>query len=154
MKEILERIRIHFILLDTVSSIIAFFFLRGIVQKYFHFALEVVFQNNASVLYPIFLSSGLTLLGFLLTGVSIVIVFLQSDKLDRLRDTDHPKTIMKVYFSAIRYCSTFTAISFLGVVTSGIALLPLLLALSLLLSMVRLARCIWVIEKIAFLVYR
>jgi len=153
MKKIIEYFKIHFLLTDSLIAFILFYLGRLLLNKIFHIGIEALLEKNSGLLYPIFFNSGITLLGFLLTGVSIIIVFLQSDKLSILSETSHPKMIMKIYFSAIRYCSIFTALSFIGMVSLVFPFFSHILLLFSLLSIIRLIRCVWIIESVAEILF-
>ncbi len=153
MKRLIQFLRIHFLFSDALLIVLLFFGIRALLLQFSGLRIEDFIKENRIILYPIFLSSGLTLLGFLLTGINIIIIFLQNEKLSRLQNTDHPKTIVKIYLSAIKYTSILSLFSFIGMICTTIPYENFIISILLLLTTVRLFRCIWVIEKIAFLIY-
>lgn len=153
MRKLIEYFRIHFLFSDSLIWLLLFYTGRFVLKKYFNISIENILDKNGSLLFPIFFNSGITLLGFLLTGVSIIIVFLQSDKLKALNETSHPKMIMTIYFSTIRYCSVFTALSFMGMVALYFPCFSHILLLFSLLTIIRLFRCVWIIEVISRILF-
>lgn len=100
-------------------------------------------------LYPVIASVSGALLGFVITGVSVIIVFTESDKLKLLRKTDTYKDVFKVYFRAIYYLALTTGISAIGIVIPKFDTFCFYLLLwSLLISTLGLYNCIWVLENL------
>lgn len=146
--------KVHFLLGDTLLIVAFFYLFFGVFKKLGIDYIDLLIFNNADRLYPVFLNSCITLLGFLLTGISIIMIFLKDDKLEPLKEHGHFTSILSIYFSAIRVCALVTAISFWGLVAEKTNLLSHITALMVCILAVRLARCIWIIEQITAILYK
>ena len=99
-------------------------------------------------------TAGITgaLLGFSLTGMSIVLSFTSSPRLTLLRDSQHYPTLWRTFAQATRYLGglTVTALVCLAWDRESAQLPWFVIPFSLFvgLSMVRLLRVIWIIERI------
>jgi hypothetical protein len=120
----------------------------------FGYNLDNILMEKSSELYPVFFNSGLTLLGFLLTGISIMIIFLDNKKLEPLREYGHTRSIFNIYFNAIRINCLFVGISILGLVIPINEITAHITGLILFLFSSRIIRCIWVIEEVAKIIYK
>lgn len=107
-------------------------------------------------LYPVIATISGALLGFVITGVSILIAFSESDNLRLLKKTKQFKNIFKVYFRAIYYLAITTLISVFGIVINANLSVPIfwILVISSVVSLVGLYRCIWVLEKVVEIVHK
>ncbi len=147
IKELYEK---YFLFFDFFISSIVFFTLRYLIQKIFNCKIETFLTNNDKVYSDLF-TSGLTLLGFLITGISIIIGFLMNDKLSKLRQTKHPKTIIKIYKSAIFWTFIFSLCSFIGMFNTNAKVQEILLlaiCFSIFITIIRIFRCIWILSKL------
>jgi len=107
-------------------------------------------------LYPVVATISGTLVGFVITGVSILVAFSESDKLRLLKKTKQFKNIFRVYFRALYYLAITTLISILGIVMDSNFIIPLfwLLVISSAISVFGLYRCIWVLERVVGIVHK
>lgn len=107
--------------------------------------------SNKSQLYSLLANVSGTLLGFIITGISIILAFAESQKLKLLRESTQYKTIFMVYFSAIKYLALTTIMTILGLVidnsTVEIYLLYLIIWL-VVISSLRIWRCLWILKEI------
>ena len=97
-----------------------------------------------------------SLLGFNITAVSIVLGYSASDKLAVVRQSERYKDLWDVFKSAIRVLGVATVVSLVSLfidkeVAPNLFVLYFTAFISVL-SLFRVARCIWVLEKIIFLV--
>lgn len=103
-------------------------------------------------LYSTVASISGALLGFIITSVSIVVVFVQSEKLELLRKSKDYPTLYRVFIVAIKYLGFTTAISVLGLVVdkdnNPHQWLTYLITFGVMLSIFGLARCLWVLEQL------
>jgi hypothetical protein len=102
-------------------------------------------------LYATIASVSGALLGFIITSVSIVIVFTQSERLELLRKSKHYPTLYRVFTVAIKYLG-FTALMALMCLLVDKDSHPqswavYLVVLGSVLSIVGIARCVWVLEN-------
>jgi len=154
MKKIMDFFKVHFLFGDTLLTAVCFYLFFGIFKKLGMSYLDLLIFDNADQLYPVFLNSCITLLGFLLTGISIIMIFLKDDKLAPLKEHGHFTSILNIYFSATRVCALVTVISFCGLVAEKTIIMSHITALMACVLIVRLARCIWIIEQITTILYR
>lgn len=109
---------------------------------------------NKDALYPLIATISGTLLGFVITGVSVIIAFSESDKVELLKKSKHYGTIFDVYFSAIRYLALSTILAIIGIlINDGCENLAFfVIAWSVLISTFRLGRCLWILERVVELI--
>ena len=154
MKRIKDFFLIHFMLSDTLLVVSCFYLLFCILSKLKINYIDRLIFDNAERLYPVFFNSCITLFGFLITGISIIIIFLKDDKLKPLEEDGHFQSILAIYFNAIGFCSLFGVISFCGLVTEKNLILSQATALIMFIFLARLARCIWIIKEITAIIYK
>jgi hypothetical protein len=126
-------------------------------------ALYVIFSKNLtpdqfttlltdvqSKVYPVTSIGAITLLGFIITGISILITFTETPSLKPLKTSRQYPTLFKIYFSAIRHLGVLTFLSILGILVNqkDVALLIFyLVILFIFTSTLRIWRCLWVLEQ-------
>lgn len=107
-------------------------------------------------LYSTVASISGALLGFIITSVSIVIVFIQSEKLELLRQSKNYPILYKVFIVAIKYLGFTTAVNLIGLVidkdSNPQVWIMYLSILGVVLSVFALARCLWVLESLISLI--
>lgn len=149
--------RKHFIVLELMTCSIIF---AGIIIWAEQFqgieSINKLVKGNRAELYSSLASIFGALLGFAITAVSIMISFAHSPKLKIVRESGHYKTLWIIFTYAIRA-------SALATLTSVLALLNdcddspsrIMMYIALFFSMLatwRIARCIWILERIIELV--
>lgn len=107
-------------------------------------------------LYPVIATISGALLGFVITGVSILIAFSESDRLRLLKKTKQFRNIFNVYFRAIYYLAITTIISVLGIIIDSnlTVFIFYILLISSVVSLFGLYRCIRVLEKVVEIVHK
>lgn len=145
--------RRHFLAAELGVSVLAALLLF-VWWKWGHGApvLKTIVHGNRGTVYGTLATLFGSLLGFVITALSVVLGLVTSERLKILRDSKYYKQLWDVFTSAIRV---------LGLTTTGwiIALFfdrdtaerPLILVVSLALSLLgafRLARCVWVLERL------
>jgi len=157
MKKIILFFKNHFLLTDTLLIIFAFYTAFVILQKAGKQEfLKFIFDNKGQ-LYPLFFSAGITLLGFSMTGISIILIFLNDERLSLLRESGHFKSILGIYINAILIVAAFTISSFLGLILKGDSILEKLsfiVEIIIFIMATRIWRCIWIIEEISKILYK
>ncbi|WP_321430507.1 hypothetical protein [uncultured Methanolobus sp.] len=127
----------------------------------FHFVFPIIFPDgvdswlilNKKDIYSLLASIAGTLLGFVITGVSVILAFSESEKLKMLRKSKHYKTIFVVYFSTIRWLALTTILSIVWIFTDFLMTYAFyLLTWSVIISSLRIGRCIWILEAIVEIV--
>ena len=153
MKKLILFVKYHFLGFDLFGSILATIF--GLVlAKEFGVDIIPYLLQHVSEINSLLINASLSLFGFLITGISILIVFLSDNRLSRLQATSHPKTIMMIYFSAIRWMAVLAIVAIVGMspVCLHVAYSYILITLTVI-NIARVARCVWIIEKLAAILY-
>lgn len=88
-----------------------------------------------------------SLLGFTIAAVSIIIAVSGDDRLAVLRGSDRYPDLWKTFFSAIRWLGGATLIAFAGLLWETV-LVAALASFAILITVFRISRCIWVLERI------
>ena len=150
MFDIIKAYKRHFLkaefLLSAIISLIIIFYINSIWSQ--EETLSWISANKKE-LYPLIASIVGTLLGFVITGVSIIIAFSESEKLKLLKQTNHFKTIYNVYFNTIRYLAITTLTPIIGlIVNDGAVHIFYFLIWSIIISTFRIWRCVWVLENV------
>lgn len=111
-----------------------------------------IVTNNRGAIYGALVSLFGTMLGFSIATVSIVLGFAGSERLLILRQSKHYPVLWTVFTSANAVLGLATIVALIGLVcdrdTKPVHLLMHLNILFLLLSLARIYRCVWVLEKI------
>lgn len=112
--------------------------------------------GNRGAVYGTLASITGSLLGFVLATVSIVFGFATHERLAVVRDSPHYTTLWRVFTSAIRVLGVSTVFLLVGLLvdrdTSPTRIVMYVCVLVFLLAIFRLARCVWVLEKVIGLV--
>lgn len=147
----------HFLLAELIISII---FTIGIIALV-HFlwsqeSLKSWVITNTDTIYPLIATIGGTLLGFVITGVSIILAFSESEKLRLLKRSKQYKTIFTIYFSTIKYLAITTIIAIIGLVVNDdfSVFIFYLLLWSVTISALRIWRCLWVLQSIVEIIHK
>jgi hypothetical protein len=114
--------------------------------------LTEIVHGSRSQIYGTLASIFGSLLGFVITALSVVLGFSSADRLKILRGSSYYKQLWDVFTSAIRVLG-FTTLIWLGALffDRESAPKPLLFVFCLafsFLAVLRLARCVWVLERI------
>ena len=118
--------------------------------------IDLVLQNNRGALYGTLASIFGSLLGFAVTATSIVLGFSSSPSLRIVRESVHYPTLWRVFLATIRTLGFATVVSLVGLVFDRDdapwhwVLYFVVLAFSL--SCLRIARSVWVLERVIGLV--
>lgn len=109
-------------------------------------------KSNRAAIYALVASVAGSLLGFVLTGVAILLALADTSKLGILTTSPHYKTIYTTYMTTVRAFGLTTFIGFLCLLLengptprSWAVYLTLWASI---LCVFRLGRCIWILEKI------
>jgi len=107
-------------------------------------------------LYPVIATISGALLGFVITGVSVIIAFSESKKLRLLKKAKNTsKSLFHVYFRTIYYLAATTIISILGIIISQhSAIWFYLLVILSFMSLQGLYRCVWILENLVQIIHK
>ena len=114
--------------------------------------------GNRSAFYGTLASIAGSLLGFVITAVSILLAFDSAPSLKLLRDSNHYATLWSTYKSGIRAMALATVVSVAALVLdrddspSRVSLY--LVVASTFFAIARLTRCLWILEKVIDIVTR
>jgi hypothetical protein len=147
----------NFIKMDMYLSIVisVFFFIWSFFVNKEQF-LNTYFHDNREVFYGALTTLFGTLLGFIITAISIVLGYSANEKLAIVKESKHYQDLWDIFKTAIRVLATITIFSLLGLVFDNNqkpfnAFLYITFFL-VVLSVFRVGRCIWVLEKIMLIV--
>lgn len=120
--------------------------------------LERLLHDRRDVIYGTAASIGASLLGFVLATTAIVIGYSQSERMRLVRTSPHYPTLWKIFIAAIRALSSVTVVAIAALILdrkdAPANLLVFLLAGTSILAALRLARCIWILEKVISVIAR
>lgn len=113
-------------------------------------------STNKKDIYPLIATIGGTLLGFVITGVSIILAFSESEKLRLLKRSKQYETIFTIYFSTVRYLAITTVVAIFGMIIDDRLSIGIfyLLIWSVIISSLRIWRCLWVLENIVEIMHK
>jgi hypothetical protein len=149
--------RAHFLALELLVSLIA----GGIVDYGVSIRpaadRDKWLDENATGMYQVLAAIGGTLLGFVLTGVSILLAFPETPRIELLKESPHYREIYTIYFSSIRYLALLTVVSVIGLAANRSPwrefTLYVVVWATIIVSL-RLWRCAWVLEALVALVLK
>lgn len=157
MKSPVQCWRVHFLLAESGLSLalVAVFILWS---EYWggKKIIDATLDGNRSAVYAALASILGSLLGFVITAVSIVLGFSASEKLTVVRESRHYPTLWQVYIAAIRALAFSTIVCIVALVMDRdkqiIHWVMYLAAFACILAAARVARCVWILENIIKLV--
>jgi hypothetical protein len=152
MTSLKERYQENFLAYEFGISVIISLIVIAIIQIYWSKPeLYNWINSNKSGLYSLLASISGTLLGFIITGISVILAFSESQKLRRLKESTQYKTIFVVYFNTIKYLAFTTIVAILGFVVNNRSVdfyLLYVLIWLLIISSLRIWRCLWILEEL------
>ena|SRR5437763_5703101 len=117
---------------------------------------ESILHGNRSAVYGALASIYGSLLGFVITALSIIIGYSTNEKFEFLRKSKHYPTLWKVLISTIRALSAATIVMVISLVFdrdgSPQYLIFCVCVFTILLSLFRLWSCIWVLENVILII--
>ena len=160
----------HFLGLQLFLSVLAgILFLSSAILFNGSAVVNSVLNGNRSAIYSTLASVFGSLLGFVITALSIIIGYSTNEKFEFLRKSVHYSTLWQVLISTIKALSFATVVMLLGlvldrdnpskilIVNSNIIYILLLTIhflsiIAIVLSIFRLGSCIWVLENVVKLI--
>lgn len=120
-----------------------------------HQVLLDLVKGNRAAIYGALASLFGSMLGFSITAMSIILGFTTSERLALLRSSSHYRDLWAVFTSAIRVLGTTTVLALIGLIFDREAVQrPYIFVTCVGLSalcILRMARCLWVLERIVAL---
>lgn len=118
--------------------------------------IDETLKGNRGAVYGALASIFGSLLGFAITAVSIVLGFSTTERLAVVRESKHYPTLWKVFTAAIRTLGLATVVALLGLIldreSSPMKWVLYLTVFAMILAILRLSRCVWVLENVITLV--
>lgn len=115
-----------------------------------------IFAENRGTLYSTLAALFGSMLGFVITAVSIILGYANNEKLEIVRESKYYPTIWSVFKSTIKILAIATLLALVGlVVDKDVQPLDFILYLNIyfvVISFFRIGRCIWVLENIIAIV--
>lgn len=150
--------RVRFLLYEgLLSQLLALAFV-GLDRYCISAEVSALLLGNRAAFYGTLASIAGSLLGFVITAVSILLAFDSAPSLKLLRDSEHYGMLWSTYKSGIRAMAVATVVSVAALVLdrddspSRASLYLVVAAVSF--AVVRLARCLWILEKVIDIVTR
>jgi len=99
--------------------------------------------------FPIIATISVTLLGFIITGVSILITFPNSDNIQLLKKSKSYGTLFDIFISTMKVLALTAILALIGIFSRNIILqiIFFLLILGIFISVLRTYRCLWALEN-------
>ncbi len=155
LKKRKENYRRHFLGSEFIISIVAVVVVFIIFKKFLHPELLQLLDDACPGLYTAIAAIAGSMLGFVLTGISILLAFSSSEKLAELKQARHYKEIYTVYISAIKYLAVTTIFGLLALILHNSKNPQWLILLvfycnlwAVVISGLRIWRCVWVLKHI------
>lgn len=114
--------------------------------------LELYLSGIRGSLYGTLTALGGALLGFVITGLSVLLITGDNERMKALRTSDYYSQIFDIFFSTSKYLGVLVLVSLAGLIldrgANPIFFMNVLVVWSVLIVIFRIIRCIWVLEKI------
>ena len=101
-------------------------------------------------IYPLSSIGAITLLGFIITGISILIAFLEAPQMRLIKKSKQYTNLFKIYTSAIKHLGLLTIFSIIGILVDDPTISVIIFYLVIffiITSTLRTWRCLWVLEQ-------
>lgn len=146
--------RLYFLKIELILSLLIISLITYLIYRYLGFdILQSKLNNLRSSIYGTLISLSGALLGFVITGLSILLTTSSNPSMERLRKSKHYKTIFRIFFSTSKYLGLLLGLSILSLVfdtdENPTVFLSLITLWALIISTFRILRCLWVLEKVA-----
>ncbi|GEM02199.1 hypothetical protein SAMN05421839_10572 [Halolactibacillus halophilus] len=145
--------RSHFLGIELIISLLVIAVMVGIFYKYV--GIEVLsdkLDGIREMLYGTLATLSGALIGFVITGLSVLLTTSSNERMEQLKRSKHYKTIFTIFFSTSKYLGVMFLISLISLIfdkdSNPVYCLTVLSIWSLIIVAFRIIRCIWVLEKI------
>lgn len=145
--------RSHFLGFELILSFIVISFITYFIYRFWGFCLlQSYLDGIRDVLYGTLATLSGALLGFVITGLSVLLTTYSTEQMKRLKKSKHYKTIFTIFFSTSKFSGILFIVSLLSLVfdkdSEPLLMLPFLTLWALIIVAFRVLRCLWVLEKI------
>ena len=157
MKTLPRWWREHFLVAEIgLAILVALGFMLWVENFHGSVVVEVMLRQNRGAIYGTMATIFGSLLGFVITTVSVILSFSASDRLAIVRESKHYTMLWKVFVSAIKVLGLTTLAALVGLLldrdTTPNRLVFHAFVFLALLAALRLARCVWVLENVIAIV--
>lgn len=151
-----RKYRTHFLTIELIIS----FILIGLVALVVYCTIGVdVFNSSLNeirdVMYGTLAALSGAMLGFVITGLSVLLTTNSTKQIDKLKRSKHYKTIFLIFFSTSKYLGFLLLFSLISLVldkdSNPLIIMPLITLWAMIIVTFRVLRCLWVLEKIIHL---
>lgn len=153
MKVMRNFYRAHFLGVEFCFSIAIILIFFGFLHHYNAIELlsKLLYGVRTSLYGTIAAVAG-ALLGFVITGLSVLMTANSTEPLERLQRSRHYITIFKIFFSTSKFLGVLLLVSLIGLVfdkdVNPILSLTIVTLWAIIIVIFRILRCLWVLEKI------
>lgn len=113
------------------------------------------FNGVRSMLYGTLAALSGAMLGFVITGLSVLLTTNTTEQIEKLKKSKHYKTIFVIFFSTSKFLGLLLITSLVSLVidkdTDPVYVIPFITLWLIIIVGIRLLRCIWVLEKMVHL---
>ncbi len=157
MKNITRVYGAHFLRIEALLAVLATVCFALWLERFDGFAaVQATLKGNRSAVYGALASVFGALFGFVVTAVAIVLGYAESERLAVVRASQHYTTLWKVFVAGIHALALATLIALLALIfdrdSSPSKVLLYCCAFASVLALFRVARTVWMLEKVIFLV--
>lgn len=134
------------LILSILIAICAFFLIK-------HFTIDIdnILKQTRLQIYATIASTSGALLGFVITSISILLTMKESPTILILKNSPHYRTVFDVFLSTSRYLAFTSIASLTGILidkdNSPHIWFFYLILWVVIISILRLLRCLWILEK-------
>lgn len=144
--------RKYFLGFELILSIVLTLITICVIRHYYSIPLLVESLDGIrNSLYGALASLAGALLGFVITGLSVLLMSNSAEGIEKLKRSKHYSTIFYIFFSTSKYLSILLLVSLISLVldkdSSPVVTLFFLTFWAFLIVVFRLLRCLWVLEK-------
>jgi carbon starvation protein CstA len=149
--------RVHFLWVElSLVLIVLSCFTVYVEHSGRRYLLDATLAGNRNAIYGTLASIFGSLLGFVITAVSIVLGYATSDQLRVVRESKHYPTLWRTFTAAIRCLGSATLVAVVGVIfdreDSPQHWITYICMFTSTLTIARLVRSVWILENVVWLV--
>lgn len=138
----------HLKLFNIIIAIISLLTIQLLLKFSFLSGLGSLISFDKKDIYMVIAPIAATLLGFIITSISIIITFTNSNKLELLKDAGYYEKLFQVYFDTIKALAVTTIISIIGIFYSKDIIWFYIILGSVIVSGLLFSASIWVLEML------
>ncbi|RJS49675.1 MAG: hypothetical protein CIT03_02485 [Methanobacterium sp.] len=139
----------HLKLSNVILSFFIVFIIKFVLETYYSPGdLNTLISANKDNIYLIVATISGTLLGFIITSISVIAAFFDSKKLELIREYGMVNDLFNIFFSTIKFLAITTLIAILGIISNWTILIFYLIIFNVIVSSFLIACCIWALETI------